>query len=165
MPRQHVENTKEFWSENEAKRANKHAKKRIIYWPPFWNKMYCLSSTNNFENHIHLFKSSVQIHVLHLLTCMEKGFNSIDRNQAFESHNNPHVFNETRENLSLTKDSVSRYFLPWIMFYLPFEKNRISRCELLGIDPIHKWRLFYFCSIIVQISLPSLNLEQEFFSI
>ena len=41
MPRQHVENTKEFWSENEAKRANKHAHKRIIYWPPFWNKVYC----------------------------------------------------------------------------------------------------------------------------
>ena len=40
MPRQHVENTKEFWSENEAKRANKHANKGIIYWPPFWNKMY-----------------------------------------------------------------------------------------------------------------------------
>ena len=40
MPRQHVENTKEFWSENEAKRANKHANKRIIYWPPFWNKVY-----------------------------------------------------------------------------------------------------------------------------
>ena len=41
MPRQHVENTKEFCSENEAKRANKHANKRIIYWPPFWNKVYC----------------------------------------------------------------------------------------------------------------------------
>ena len=40
MPRQHVENTKEFLSENEAKRANKHASKRIIYWPPFWNKVY-----------------------------------------------------------------------------------------------------------------------------
>ena len=40
MPRQHVENTKEFWGENEAKRANKHADKRIIYWPPFWNKVY-----------------------------------------------------------------------------------------------------------------------------
>ena len=40
MPRQHVENTKEFWSENEAKRAKKHANKRIIYWPPFWNKVY-----------------------------------------------------------------------------------------------------------------------------
>ena len=40
MPRQHVENTKEFSSENEAKRANKHANKRIIYWPPFWNKVY-----------------------------------------------------------------------------------------------------------------------------
>ena len=27
--------------ENEAKRANKHANKRIIYWPPFWNiKVY-----------------------------------------------------------------------------------------------------------------------------
>ena len=40
MPRQHVENTKEFWSENEAKRANKHANKGIIYWRPFWNKVY-----------------------------------------------------------------------------------------------------------------------------
>ena len=40
MPRQHVENTKEFCSENEAKRANKHANRRIIYWPPFWNKVY-----------------------------------------------------------------------------------------------------------------------------
>ena len=38
MPRQHVENTKEIWSENEAKKANKHANKRIIYWPPLWNK-------------------------------------------------------------------------------------------------------------------------------
>ena len=33
------------------------------------------------------------------------------------------------------------------------------------IDPIHKWRLFYFYSVIVQIRLPSLKLEQEFFSI
>ena len=33
------------------------------------------------------------------------------------------------------------------------------------IDPIHKWQLFSFCSVIVQISLPSLTLEQEFFSI
>ena len=35
----------------------------------------------------------------------------------------------------------------------------------LKIDPIHKWRLFSFYSVIVQISLPSLALEQEFFSI
>ena len=28
-------------------------------------------------------------------------------------------------------------------------------------DPIHKWRLFYFCSVIVQIGLPRLALEQE----
>ena len=34
----------------------------------------------------------------------------------------------------------------------------------LDIDPIHKWRLLYFCSVIVQISLLSLTLEQEFFS-
>ena len=33
------------------------------------------------------------------------------------------------------------------------------------IDPIHKWRLFYFCSVIMQISVPSLALEQEYFSI
>ena len=33
------------------------------------------------------------------------------------------------------------------------------------IDPIHKWRLIYFCSVIVQISLPSLALEYEFFSV
>ena len=32
--------TKEFGSENEAKRANKHANKKIISWPPFWNKVY-----------------------------------------------------------------------------------------------------------------------------
>ena len=44
MPRQHVENTKEFWSENEATRANKHAHQRIIYWPPFWNKVYTPSA-------------------------------------------------------------------------------------------------------------------------
>ena len=34
-----------------------------------------------------------------------------------------------------------------------------------SIDPIHKWQLFYLCSTIVQISLPSLTLEQEFFSV
>ena len=28
--------------------------------------------------------------------------------------------------------------------------------------PIHKWWLFYFCSVIVQISLPGLTVEQEF---
>ena len=33
------------------------------------------------------------------------------------------------------------------------------------IDPIHKWQLFYFCSVIVQISLPSLALGEEFFSV
>ena len=32
-------------------------------------------------------------------------------------------------------------------------------------DPIHKWPLFYVYFVIVQISLPSLTLEQEFFSI
>ena len=32
-------------------------------------------------------------------------------------------------------------------------------------DPIHKGQLFYFFSVIVQISLPSLTLEKEFFSI
>ena len=35
----------------------------------------------------------------------------------------------------------------------------------IPIDPIHKWRLFSFYSVIVQISLPSLTLEQEFFSV
>ena len=33
------------------------------------------------------------------------------------------------------------------------------------IDLFHKWRLFYFRSVIVQITLPSLPLVQEFFSI
>ena len=28
-----------------------------------------------------------------------------------------------------------------------------------AMDPIHKWLLFYFCSVIVQISLPRLTLE------
>ena len=32
-------------SENEAKRADKHANKRIIYWPPFWNKVYMTAFT------------------------------------------------------------------------------------------------------------------------
>jgi len=57
MPRQHVENKKEFWSENEAKRANKHAHKRTIYWPPFWNKVYgkqniwyCATSIRSYLN-------------------------------------------------------------------------------------------------------------------
>ena len=45
MPPQHVENTKEFWSESESKRANKHANKRIIYWLPFWNKVYVILLT------------------------------------------------------------------------------------------------------------------------
>ena len=35
----------------------------------------------------------------------------------------------------------------------------------IAIDPIHKWRLFYLCSVIEQISLPNLTLEPEFFSI
>ena len=55
MPRQHVENTKEFGSENEANRANKHANKRIIYWPPFWNKVYNVfiaSVPHNPKNHL-----------------------------------------------------------------------------------------------------------------
>ena len=57
MPRQHVENTKEFSSENEAKRANKHANKRIIYWPPFWNKVYSgLYREANFSNCIFIPK-------------------------------------------------------------------------------------------------------------
>ena len=37
--------------------------------------------------------------------------------------------------------------------------------EVRKIFPIHKWRLFYFCSVIVQISLPSLTLEQASFLI
>ena len=69
MPRQHVENTKEFWSENEAKRAN--ANKRIIYWSPFLNKVYTCTNkvtipfqyeTNKVSWHIetHFSKCSVQ---------------------------------------------------------------------------------------------------------
>ena len=34
-----------------------------------------------------------------------------------------------------------------------------------SVDPTHKWLLIYICSVIVQIGLPSLALEQEFFSI
>ena len=41
----------------------------------------------------------------------------------------------------------------------------ICYCSSSIQDTIHKWQLFYFCSVIVQISLPSLILEQEFFSI
>ena len=29
-----------FIHADEAKRANEHAHKRIIYWSPFWNKVY-----------------------------------------------------------------------------------------------------------------------------
>ena len=45
------------------------------------------------------------------------------------------------------------------------ENNSVDEFQEYVIDPIHKWRLFYFCSVIVQVSLPSLALEQEFFSI
>ena len=45
------------------------------------------------------------------------------------------------------------------------ENNSVDEFQEYFIDPIHKCRLFYFCSVIVQISLPSLALEQEFFSI
>ena len=45
------------------------------------------------------------------------------------------------------------------------ENNSVDEFQEYVIDPIHKWWLFYFCSVIVQISLPSLTLEQEFFSI
>ena len=35
-----------FIHDDEAKRANEHATKRIIYWPPFRNKVYCLYSSS-----------------------------------------------------------------------------------------------------------------------
>ena len=47
----------------------------------------------------------------------------------------------------------------YILYFLYIERS------FMLIDPIHKWQLFYFCSVIVQISLPGLALEQEFFSI
>ena len=66
MPRQHVENTKEFWSEKEAKRANKHANKRMIYWPPFWNKVYGKSETRKATNPVsHLHSTPVGRHRQH----------------------------------------------------------------------------------------------------
>ena len=37
--------------------------------------------------------------------------------------------------------------------------NKQQQQKKRNIDPIHKWQLFYFCSVIVQISLPSLTLE------
>ena len=40
-----------------------------------------------------------------------------------------------------------------------------SRSAIRPVYLIQKWRLFYFCSSIVQISLPSRTLDQEFFSI
>jgi len=50
--------TKEFRSENEAKRANKHANKRVIYWPPFWNKVYKHHFKANNNNNDNNFASS-----------------------------------------------------------------------------------------------------------
>ena len=61
MPRQHVENTKEFWNENEAKRVNKHTNKRIIYWPPFWNKVYIPGET---QAVLRMFFRNCNYHIL-----------------------------------------------------------------------------------------------------
>ena len=38
---------KNFEGENEAKRANQLANKRIIYLSPFWNKVYNMSAKIN----------------------------------------------------------------------------------------------------------------------
>ena len=48
-----------------------------------------------------------------------------------------------------------------------YEKNIIPlfSSQSVFIDPIHKWRPFSVCLVIVQISLASLTLEQEFISI
>ena len=35
-------NSKEYLTSNEALRANLHGNKRILKWPPFWNKVYKL---------------------------------------------------------------------------------------------------------------------------
>jgi len=61
-----------------------------------------------------------------------------------------------------SSSSLLRYYCYFnVMMHLCLECGWNSRY----IDLIHKWRLFYFRSVIVQISLPSLTLEQEFFSI
>ena len=31
------------------------------------------------------------------------------------------------------------------------ENNSVDEFQEYVVDPIHKWRLFYFCSVIVQI--------------
>ena len=39
LPRTHLQNLKEYLTENEATSANEHGDKRIIYFPPFWYKV------------------------------------------------------------------------------------------------------------------------------
>ena len=43
--------------------------------------------------------------------------------------------------------------------YFKYDGDHYKQIFGGAIDPIHKWQLFYFCSVIVQISLPSLALE------
>ena len=40
MPRSQKQNSKEYFTLNEATRANLNKNKRILEWEPFWNKVY-----------------------------------------------------------------------------------------------------------------------------
>jgi len=42
LPHFHFKILLYFVHDDEAKRANYHVNKRIINWPPFWNKVYSL---------------------------------------------------------------------------------------------------------------------------
>ena len=73
------------------------------------------------------------------------------------------TFEEKTENKDKKKLMQFKLFSVQSVIQVPvcIDWAKSSTC----IDPIHKWRLFHFFSAIVQISLPSLTLEQEFFAI
>ena len=91
MPHFHSKILLCFLHADEASRANLHADKRIIYWPPFWNKVYYdkyktlqLFITNEAANHIVILNrisSSFQVFIVFAF-CIDKmtSYFTIDKN-------------------------------------------------------------------------------------
>ena len=75
-------------SENGAKRANLHVNKRIIYWPPFWNKVYaCFTPQLKDMRYIN---SRLVILDCGMLCCMKSAL--ISNIGTFKCHLKTHLF-------------------------------------------------------------------------
>ena len=63
-----------FLHADEASRANLHADKRIIYWPPFWNKVYMMQTKKSTLPSLNVALSTIVITLAWKLTYSQNWF-------------------------------------------------------------------------------------------